>query len=186
MAKPEERKNGLTAIERRQVVRWATNQYWEKFEKNKPKAPEDLTFTKFMQLLEVMPEVDNLYTKELIRKINKKSEMSKWSEEVLIPLKSFSKEVKFEETSETLKDDLMKLYIDFQVKNDPSLTAEDIKKITASKITVWKFLDFLMESNQNIGSIPNLRKHGVNSLNWKMSHLKMEALTKLKELLPKS
>jgi hypothetical protein len=188
MAKPEENKNknGLTAIERRQIVRGMCELYHTKLAKNSPKKPDDLTFTQFMDLLDVDERLDKAITKELLRKANHKSPLSRWDEEVLRALKPFSENIKIEETAETLRDDLIKVYIDYLIKNVPSLSEKDLKKITASKVTVWKYLDFVMEANPYLGAIPNIRKFGASSLNWKMSHLKLEALKKIQEILPKS
>jgi hypothetical protein len=186
MAKEQQVNKELSSIERRQIVRGVCALYHTKLAKNSPKQPDDLTFSQFMDLLDVDVRLDKVMTRELLRKANHKSPLSRWNEEVLKALKPFIGDVKLEETSETLKDDLIKVYIDYQAKNDPSLSEKDLKKITASKVTIWKFLDYIAEANSSLDKLPNLRKYGVNSLNWKLAHLKIEALKELQKVLPKA
>jgi hypothetical protein len=135
-------------------------------DKNKVYKKNDLTFRETMYLLQNRGLDEKIATLMLNKMLDFKSNLSKWSKEALTIFKDDFNDIKIEETIDIVRDKIIKIYEEYD---------QDGKRITASKIPVYKIIDMIITTGRNI-NLKDLYTRGGN-LNWRLSNLNKEALT---------
>jgi hypothetical protein len=171
----------LTAIQLRQLVLAIAHDYKEKFESDRPTPKTDLSYSEMHKLCFADDKLKGKFgTLYMEGKINPKNKLSKWSLEALATFKS---DFSYDATKEDVKDKqlfIASVYEEWYRKNNPE---DKDKRITPSTITVANMYDYMGDIKRDSPTLPNLKKSGVLSTTWKLSHLKDDSLNEIKNFI---
>ena len=177
--KKNNNKNTLSILDKRNIILNMANAYKDKFEQDRPTTKTDLTFSEIKELCYLNNNTKDKFLKLLLEdKINPRNKLSKWSNDCLVIFKDDFSELKRVENIEDKRLIVAKAYEDWIRVNEP----KNNKRITASTITIHKYIDMLKRSKKSI-DINKLYDAGMNSLSWRISHLNIEALSVLEKAL---
>ena len=172
-------KKTLSILDKRNIVLKMSAAYKDKFEQDRPTLKTDLTFSEIKELCYLDNNTKDKFIKLLLDdKINPRNRLSKWSDESLVIFKNDFNTIERVENIEDKKLIVAKAYEDWIRINEP----KNNKRITASTITVHKYIDMLISKKSKI-NINELYDAGMRSLSWRISHLNIEALSILEKAL---